>query len=214
MEKVKVVLFVYCIFCNCINVIAQNSRYIGEYILTKESRKSTHNYCKIDLKEDGRFNFFEIHDLYKVELDGNWHVEKDSILILESDKRAMAPIVTEYKKKSKPKKCKFRFYDLYHKRIFCNLFVISKGDTIQYQHLWKPLTVDNSIDSFYFLGASGNCSKIYTHNSMVYRYDIVYEDKPSFISEEMVIKDACIKTSKIFGKQRNYIFVKDTKSFY
>lgn len=205
MEKVKVILFVYCVFFNCINVIAQNSIYIGEYLLTKESQQSTHSYCEMELKENGRFMFLETRDLYKVELEGNWYVEKDSILILESVKRTMPPIVTEYKKKSKPKKCKFRFYDLYHKRIFCNLFVISKGDTIQYQQLWQPLVVDNFIDSFYFIGATGNCSKTYVHNPMVYRYDIVYDDKPSFINEEMIIKDGYIKTSNIFGKQRNLI---------
>lgn len=57
-EKIKAVLFALCILCNCINVIAQNTKYTGEYILTKEQRQSTHNYCKIDLKEDGRFILF------------------------------------------------------------------------------------------------------------------------------------------------------------
>lgn len=61
-------------------------------------------------------------------------------------------------------------------------------------------------DSFYFLGATGNCSKTYTHNPMVYKYDIVYDNKFSFINEEMIIKDGCIKTSNIFGRQRNLIF--------
>ncbi len=145
--------------------------------------KSSHYYESINLSKDGTFSYYQKTEFTKSEIEGNWQLRSDSILVLDSRPQKSKLVVFETHKKNR--KTIFRIRNTKDNLIHYSIFLISnKGDTIEYKEQFDKTVVEGKFSSFYILDTKGLLSPLYEiQGTRTNFFDIKFEEQRIFENE-------------------------------
>jgi hypothetical protein len=145
------------------------SIFFSAFIFTLSFSQNTKSYCYktrffsegINLKKNGTFDYnIRINGGVNQEINGNWQIRNDSILVLDSYPQKSKLIVSENLKRGK--KIIFRVRDSDERMINYNIYIITeKKDTIYYKNQFGKSVIKEKPKSFYLVNTSGLYSPIY-----------------------------------------------------
>lgn len=170
--------------------------------------KSSHYYESINLSKDGTFTYYQKTEFTKSEIEGNWQLRNDSILVLDSRPQKSKLIVFEIHKKNR--KTIFRIRNTKDNLIHYSIFLISnKTDTIVYNEQFDKTVVEGKFSSFYILDTKGLQSPIYEiQGTQSNFFDIKFEEQRVFENEYWKYYEQYIIPLGIDNKYTKYKLVK------
>lgn len=194
MKKYNIIIFI-CLFTigfsqTNTKVYSYQTRFFSESII---------------LNENGRFTYnMQVHMGGKSEIEGNWQLRSDSILVLDSNPQRSKIIIKESFKKNK----KTTFYIRNSKRdlIDYHLYIINnKQDTIIYRDQFDNSIIKEKPVSFFLVNTLGlHSPTINITNPAANYFDIIFEQKRVFENEYWKIYDNKIIPLGMDGKYSTY----------
>jgi len=163
----------------------------------------------IELKVNGKFKYNnQIHMGGRSEIEGNWQLRNDTILVLDSSPQRSKIIVKENLKKNK--NVTFQVRDSKQDIIDYHLYVINdRQDTIVYRDQFDKSIIKEKPISFFLVNTIGLHSPIIkVTNSKVNYFDIIFEQKRVFENEYWKIHGDEIIPLGMNGQYVNY-FLKE-----
>lgn len=170
--------------------------------------KSSHYYESINLSKDGTFSYYQKTEFTKSEIEGNWQLRNDSILVLDS--RPQKPKLVVFETYKKNRKTIFRIRNMKDNLIHYSIFLISnKGDTIECKEQFDKTIAKGKFSSFYILDTKGLQSPIYeTQGTQTNFFDIKFEEQRVFENEYWKYYGHYIIPLGFDNKYANYKLVK------
>ncbi len=116
--------------------------------------KAPHYYESIDLLEDGRFVYYCKSEFLKSEIEGNWQLRNDTILVLDSNPQRNKIVVFESIKRGKRNTFQIRSTD--NRIINYHLYLITPTkDTLAFKDQFDKTVVSGNFSSFYVVDTKG-----------------------------------------------------------
>ncbi|MEZ7875349.1 MAG: hypothetical protein QMB47_10275 [Bacteroidales bacterium] len=171
--------------------------------------KAPHYYESIDLLENGSFVYYSKSEFIKTEIEGNWQLRNDSILVLDSRPQRNKITVLESQKRSK--KSTFQIRNTDNHQIHYNLYLITKdNDTLEFKNQFDKTVVLGKFSSFYVVDTKGQYSPIYKIlGSRSNIFNIMIEEKRVFENEYWKYYGKYIVPLGIDGKYSSYKLLKN-----
>ncbi|PSL43314.1 hypothetical protein CLV51_1083 [Chitinophaga niastensis] len=170
--------------------------------------KSSHYYESIDLLNDGTFKYYQKTEFTKSEINGNWQLRHDSILVLDSSPQKTKLKVSESYKKNR--KVTFRIRDMKNDLIYYNIYLLTnEGDSLVFKDQFDKTTATGKFSSFYIVDTKGLHSPVYNINGVRTNFfDISVEQQRVFENEHWKHCDQYIVPLGLNGKYSDYKLVK------
>ena len=171
--------------------------------------KAPHYYESIDLLENGSFVYQSKSEFIKTEIEGNWQLRNDSILVLDS--RPQRSKITVFESQKRSKKSTFQIRNTDNHQIHYNLYLITNdNDTLEFKNQFDKTVVLGEFSSFYVVDTKGQYTSIYKIlGSRSNIFDIMIEEKRVFENEYWKYYGKYIVPLGIDGKYSSYKLVKN-----
>lgn len=171
--------------------------------------KAPHYYESIDLLENGSFVYYSKSEFIKTEIEGNWQLRNDSILVLDS--RPQRSKITVFESQKRSKKSTFQIRNTDNHQIHYNLYLITNdNDTLEFKNQFDKTVVLGEFSSFYVVDTKGQYTSIYKIlGSRSNIFDIMIEEKRVFENEYWKYYGKYIVPLGIDGKYSSYKLVKN-----
>lgn len=194
----RLFIFILSLFINVGNVIGS-----GMFVY-----QAPHYYECIELLENGTFVYYNRSEFIKTEINGNWQLRNDSILVLDSSPQRSKLIVWESRKKNKM--YTFCVRNMNNQPIHYSLFLISeKGDTIEFKDQFVKTVSNRDFTSFYIVDTKGQHSPDYQkQGSKSNLFTIMMEEKRVFENEYWKYHGGYIVPLGLDGNYSTYKLVK------
>lgn len=166
--------------------------------------QAPHFFEKIILFNNGTFKYSSRAEFIKEEIDGNWKLKSDNILILNSYPKQKKIIVTETLKRNK--KNILYVTDSQGSPLVYHLYLVSKNnDTLVYKDQFEKTIIKKELYSFFIENSRGVCLPVYhvekpTNNLL----NIKFERKRIFDNEEWKFEGNKIIPLGLDGKYSKY----------
>ncbi|MEJ5056071.1 hypothetical protein [Sphingobacterium sp. MYb382] len=171
--------------------------------------QASHYYESIDLLDNGSFVYYNKSEFIKTEIEGNWQLRSDSILVLDSWPQRTKIITFESHKRDK--KNIFQIRNTNNHQIHYNLYLITKDkDTLEFKDQFDKTTVLGSFSSFYIVDTKGQYSPTYKIvGSKSNFFDVMIEEKRVFENEYWKYYGEYIVPLGINRRYSNYRLIKN-----
>ena len=170
--------------------------------------KAPHYYESIYLLEDGRFVYYCKSEFLKSEIEGNWQIRNDTILVLDSSPQRSKMVVSESYKRAKRNTFQIRSTD--NRIINYHLYLITPTeDTLEFRDQFDKTVVLGNYSSFYVVDTKGQYSPTYEIvGSKANFFEVLIEGKRVFENEYWKYHGEYIIPLGTDGKYSNYKLVK------
>lgn len=166
--------------------------------------KSEHYYESIDLLKDGTFKYYNKTEFSKNEIDGNWQLRNDSILVLDS--RPQRSKIKVFETRKRTRKTTFCIRSMNDTKLNYSLYLITKkNDTVEYKNQFDKTITLGDFSSFYIVDTKGLYTPKYKIIGTKANYfEIWIEEKRVFENEFWKFYGQYIVPLGLDGKYSNY----------